>query len=134
MKRHEKYKLINYAVKEYNEIFNRDYKPVYKSKKDVKSLLKEYPHSGMCFWSYCCYGLYTNCWQDPVAEGIWGYTQEEVNSTILDIFSPELLRKCRKDGRMFAYEEDGMIHMVIIARDLWEDDYLFTFSKEETFI
>lgn len=131
MKKNERYGLINYAVKDYNKKFNLDYKPVYKSKKDIASLLKQYPHSSMCYWSYCCYGLYQNCWQELVEEGNWGITQEEVNKVVLNIFTSDLLRKCRNQNRMFWCEKDGLIHMVIIARDLCKEDYLITFSKEE---
>lgn len=133
MKKKEKYKLINHAKNEYSEIFKCDYQPIYKNKKYIKSLLKEYSHSGMCEWSYCCYGLYQNCWQEPYFEGNWGMTQKRVNEIILDTFTPKLLKKCRTENRMFYCEKDGMIHILIIARDLDSDDYLFTFSKEEVF-
>lgn len=36
----------------------------------------------MCEWSYCCYGLYNNCWQEPIEEGFWGLTQKEVDDII----------------------------------------------------
>lgn len=134
MKRKDKYKLFNYAKNEYSKIFKCDYRFDYKSKKDIKSLLKEYPNSSMCYWSYCCYGLYTNCWQDPVAEGIWDYTQEQVNKIILNIFTSDLLKKCRTEKRMLYCEQDGLVHIIIIARDLkeYKEDYLFTFSKKES--
>lgn len=130
MKKKDKQKLINYAVNYYNKTFDRDYKPVYKNRRDIKSLLKEYPHSSMCDWSYCCYGLYTNCWQEPMFEGNWDMTQKDVDNAILNTFTPDLLRKCRNEGRMFYCEKDGLIHMIIVARDLTKDDYLICFSKE----
>lgn len=129
MKKKDKLNLIRYAVNDYNKKFNLDLKPVYKSKRSIEYLLKEYPHSAMCIWSYCCYGLYQNCWQDPIEEGIWDMTQERVNKAILSVFTPNLLRKCRRVNRMFWCEKDGYIHMVIVARDLWREDYLITFSK-----
>ena len=129
MKRKDKQKLINYAVNEYSKIFGRDYKPTYINKKRVKQLLKEYIHSSMCEWSYCCYGLYQNCWQEPFFKGNWGMTQKRVNDIILDVLDEKLMKKCRTDGRMFSYEEDGVIHVLIIARDLTKDDYLITFSN-----
>lgn len=131
MKRKEKQKLINHAVNEYSKIWERNYKPTYINKKKVKQLLKEYRHSSMCEWSYCCYGLYKNCWQEPYFEGNWDLTQKEVNDIILDIFTSDLLKKCRTENRMFYCEEDGKVHLLIIARDLNSNDYLFAFSKEE---
>lgn len=130
MKKKDKCSLISWAIKDYNEKFNLNYKPIYKSKKDIKSLLKEYPHSGITCWSYCCYGLYQNCWQDPVFEGNWDFTQEKVNEFILDIFTSDLLRKCRNEKRMFWCEKNNMISMIIVARDLCKEDYIITFSKD----
>lgn len=129
MKKKDKQKLINYAIDEYSKIFGRDYKPIYITKKKVKQLLKEYSCSTMCEWSYCCYGLYRNCWQEPFFKGNWGMTQKTVNDIILGVLDEKLMKKCRTDGRMFSYEEDGVIHVLIIARDLTKDDYLITFSN-----
>ena len=75
MKKKDKYKIINYAIKEYSDKFKRDYARANISQKQVKELLKMYKHSGMAEWSYCCYGLYQNCWQEPFEEGVWGITQ-----------------------------------------------------------
>ena len=58
MKKKDKYKIINYAIKEYSDKFKRDYARANISQKQVKELLKMYKHSGMAEWSYCCYGLY----------------------------------------------------------------------------
>lgn len=130
MKRKDKCKIISYAKNQYNEIFKHDYKYTYKSKKDIELLLKQYPESIMCRWDYCCYGLYNNCWQEPIEDGIWNYTQEDVNNIILDTFTSELLRKCRTEKRMLCYEENNIIHMVVIARDLNDKaDYIFAFCK-----
>ena len=131
MKRKDKQKIINYAVNDYNKKFNFNYKPTYKSKKYIKSLLKEYTHSSMCEWSYCCYGLYKNCWQEPFFEGNWGMTQKTVDNIILSVLTSDLLKKCRTENRMFYYEENDKIHILIVARDLHSDDYLLTFSKTE---
>lgn len=131
MKRSEKCKLINYAIKDYNKKFNLNYKSIYKSKKVIQSLLKEYTCSSMRFWFYCCEGLYKNCWQEPIEEGIWGMTQEEVNKMIIDIMSSKLLRKCRNENRMFYCEKDDVIELLIVARDLEKCDYFITFSKEK---
>lgn len=62
MKKKEKYKIINYAVNYYKEIFKNDYKFKYISLKQIKKLLHIYKHSWMCEWCYCCNGLYDNCW------------------------------------------------------------------------
>ena len=131
MKKKDKLNLIRYAVNDYNKKFNLDLKPIYISKYGIRSLLKEYPHSEMCIWSYCCYGLYENCWQDPIGEGIWDMTQEMVNKSILSVFTPKLLRQCRRENRIFWCEKDGNVEIFVIVRDLWREDYLITLSKKE---
>jgi hypothetical protein len=132
MKSKDKRKLISYAVNYYNKIFNCNYKPIYKSKKNIESLLKEYPHSCMTCWCYCCCGLYNNCWQDLFEEDNWDMTQDDVNKSILNMLTSELLRKCRTESRMFYCEKDGVIDLLIIARDLSnKEDYFITFSKEK---
>ena len=48
MKKKEKYKIINYAVNYYREIFKRDYQFKHISLKQVKELLHTYKYSEMC--------------------------------------------------------------------------------------
>lgn len=132
MKKKDKYKIIRHAVNEYSEIFNCEYKRTNMSKKKVKKLLEQYKHSSMCEWSYCCYGLYQNCWQEPYFEGNWGMTQKQVNETIFETFS-ELAKNCKRDSRIACCEEDGVINIVIIARDISEfrADFLIVFTNSE---
>ena len=129
MKKKNKYKLINHAFKEYGEIWNRKYERKTYSKKYLLELMKEYHHSGMTEWWYCCRGLYQCCWQDPFEEGIWGFSQKRVDEIIINIIS-------RLDNRFFREERIGIcqtkneIHVIIIARDLRDHkcDYLMTFT------
>ena len=132
MKKKDKYKIINYAINEYSNIFKREYKRINISRKQVKDLLKKYKHSGMAEWSYCCYGLYQNCWQDPFEEGIWNLTQKRVDEIIYDTVC-ELSKHYKRDNRVGLYIEDNAVHMVIIARDLpiFKRDYLITFTNEQ---
>ena len=131
MKKKEKYKIINYAVNYYREIFKRDYQFKHISLKQVKELLHTYKYSEMCEWSYCCYGLYKNCWQELYYEGNWGMTQKEVDEIIYDTFK-DLSKQCRRDNRIVCCEHDGDIYVIIIARDLWfKADYLFCFTNNE---
>lgn len=132
MKKKDKYKLISYALNEYSEIFKCQYEKIHIDKNRFIELFKEYKHPSMCEWSYCCRGLYQNCWQEVIAEGIWFMTQESVNLIILNIFS-ELYKTCKKDNRIGMYKDDIGIHMAIIARDLpkYRCDYLITFTNEE---
>lgn len=133
MKRKNKQKLINYAVNEYGSIFGIDYKHTYINKKKFKQLLKEYRHSSMYEWCYCCYGLYRNCWQEPYIKGNWEMTQRDVDNIILGVLDKKLMKKCREERRMFSYEKDGIINVLIVARDLVKSDYLICFSKEEVY-
>ena len=132
MKKKDKYKIINHSIKEYSDIFKREYKRINVSRKQVKDLLKKYKHSGMAEWSYCCYGLYQNCWQDPFEEGIWNLTQKRVDELIYDTVCM-LSKQYKRDNRVALYIEDNAVHMVIVARDLpnFKRDYLITFTNEQ---
>lgn len=132
MKKKDKYKIINYAINEYSEIFNCKCKRTNMSKKKVKELLEQYKHSVMCEWKYCCYGLYQNCWQETYFEGCWNMTQKQVDETISETFN-ELKKACKRDNRIAYCEEDGAINVVIIARDLpeFKADFLITFTNSE---
>lgn len=130
MKKKDKYKIINYAINQYNETFGRDYKRVKLSKNDFRNFLSQYKHSSMAEWCYCCRGLYDCCWQEPFFEGCWEMTQKRVDEIIMNSISM-LSRYCKRDSRIAMYEKDGNIHVVIIARDLPEfrRDYLIVFTN-----
>lgn len=130
MKLKERYKVLNYAKKQYFEAFNRNYEFKKLSKKALYKLLQENKHSTMTEWSYCCYGLYRCCWQDPFAEGIWDMSQERVDEIIKDIID-RTAKICRKDNRILYCEDEVGVHVVIVARDVMSTDYLITFTNEE---
>lgn len=134
MKKKDKYRLIDYALKDYGKKFNHNYKRKYISCREVEKLLSENKHSVGAEWFYCCYGLYENCWQDPFEEGVWDMTQEYVDDWILNTFK-SLRKQCKRDNRIGVYEDkdDNSIHVVIVARDLQEYkcDYLFIFTDRE---
>lgn len=132
MKKKDKYKIINYAFNEYEKIFNVKYERKYVSPRQVNKWLRAYKNSEACDWSYCCYGLYQNCWQEPYFEGNWGMTQKCVNEIITDV-SRRTAKICRKDTRIGVAEVNGMIHMVIVARDIpkHSSDYFLVFKNGE---
>ena len=130
MKTKERYKLLNYAKEDYSNIFDHKYEFKKLSKKALYKLLRENKHSCMCEWSYCCYGLYQNCWQEPIEEGIWGMTQEDVNKAIKSVID-DTAKICRRDSRILYYENNFGIHVIIIARDIMSEDYLITFTDKE---
>ena len=132
MKKKDKYKLISYAVNEYNEIFDLKLVRMDLSLKYCKDLLKKYKNSEMCEWSYCCRGLYSNCWQELFREGNWDMSQQTVDKIILNVFKRSR-KACKKDKRIAIYDDGDVVHMVIIARDLpgHKCDYLFGFKNEE---
>lgn len=132
MKKQEKYKLLNYAKEDYSEKFRRNYEFKKLSKRALHELLQQNNHSSMCEWSYCCYGLYQNCWQEPVEEGIWRMTQERVNRSIKYIID-STSKICRRDNRILYCEDEYGIHVVIIARDVDACDYLICFSNREDY-
>ena len=132
MKIKDKYKVLNYAYDDYNRTFNHNYQRRKFSKRLLLDLLKENKHSSMCEWSYCCYGLYRNCWADPYEEGVWNLTQKDVDKILYDTIC-ELSRSCKRDNRLGIYKEKDITHVVVIARDLPRHcrDYLFTFTNKE---
>lgn len=129
MKKRDRYKLLNYAKKQYSETFKTDYQFKHLSKKDLYNLLKEYKHSTMCEWHYCCYGLYQNCWQDPYEEGIWYYIQEDVNKIIKKTID-DTAKACKKDNRILYCELEDRVDVVIVTRDIYSRDYLITFTNK----
>lgn len=130
MKKQDRYKLLNYAKNDYSKTFERNYEFKKMSKNYLLSLLKQHKHSKMCIWSYCCYGLYTNCWQDPIEDGIWGMSQVAVDKAIEDTIK-NTAKICRRDNRILYCENEYGIHVVIVARDVMENDFLIVFTNDE---
>ena len=130
MKVKERYKVINHAKRYYSEAFNRNYEFKKLSKRALYKLLEENKHSTMTEHSYCCYGLYQCCWQEPYFEGNWGMSQKTVNEIIKDVID-RTTKICRKDNRILYYEDGIGVHMIIIARDVMSNDYLITFTNKE---
>ena len=128
MKKQDRYKLLNYVKRDYSEQLNRNYEFKKFSKKILYELLKQNKHSSMCEWSYCCCGLYQNCWQEPVEPGCWDYTQEKVND-IIKYTIDATAKACKKDSRVLYCEDEYGIHVVIVARDIDACDYLICFTN-----
>lgn len=131
MKKQERYKLLNHAKREYSEIFHHKYEFMKISKKALHKLLQENKHSSMCEWSYCCYGLYQNCWQEPIMEGCWHETQKDVDEVIKNTID-FTAKMCKKDNRLLYYKDEYGIHIIIVARDITKCDYLFDFTDKES--
>lgn len=132
MRKKDKYKLIKHAIKEYSETFNIEYVPSSISKNRLLELLYKSKKSYMAEWSYCCNGLYSCCWQEPFLAGNWGMTQEKVNE-IIEMTIKETTKACRRDKRIALCENDGNIHVLIVARDLpsIRRDYLICITDKE---
>lgn len=130
MKKKERYKLLNYAKNQYNEAFDLDFRFKYLSKKELYKLLETHKHSSMCELDYCCYGLYKNCWQELIGDGIWDLTQERADKIIKDTID-ETAKACRKDSRILHCKLDNRIDVIIVMRDICKRDYLITFTNEE---
>lgn len=132
MKKKERYKILNYAKKQYSEEFLHDYQFQHLSKNELLKLLKAHDYSSMCEWSYCCRGLYECCWQELVSEGVWDSTQEVVNNTIKWVIE-NTARYCKKDARILYYKTESATHIIIIARDVMYCDYLITFQNKKEY-
>lgn len=123
MKIQQRYKLLNHAKQDYSKRFGHDYQFKKISRKDLHKLIDGNRYALMCEWWYCCYGLYKNCWQEPYEKGIWGLTQQGVDTAIKEVID-STAKICRKDSRILYYEEDCGIHIVIVARDVLQCDFL----------
>lgn len=132
MKKKDKYKIINYAINQYNAEFRgAKYERKNISFKELLRLLDQYKHSCVCEWYYCCYGMYQNCWQEPIFDGNWGWTQKSVDYYIRMLLK-DLKRQIKRDKRIAMYQSEFGVEVVIIARDLPESaDYLITFTNKE---
>lgn len=130
MKKKEKYKIINSAKKQYSKDFKLNLEYKYLSKKKLLELLKQNKYSAMCEWSYCCFGLYTNCWQEPFEDGVNGLNQKQVTETIKHVIN-YTAKACKRDNRILYCEANNQICVFIIARDIYESDFLITFSNEK---
>lgn len=132
MKIQERYGLLNYAKNEYYRIFKSDYQFKKLSKRALLKLLEDNKHSAMCEWWYCCEGLYHNCWQEPIEEGCWSATQKEVDNTIRETIT-STAKICRKDNRILYHEDEHGVHVIIVARDVLECDYLIFSQMKKGF-
>lgn len=129
MKKQDRLKLLAYAKGQYIEFFGLDYKFKRLSKKDLYNLLKQNKHSSMYEWSYCCYGLCENCWEEIYEEGNWMLSQNEIDKIIKSTID-STAKICRRDSRILYCEKDNCIYVVIIARDVVKADYLICFTNE----
>ena len=132
MKKQDRLKLLSYTKEQYVEFFGLDYKFKKLSKKTLYNLLKQNKYSSMCEWSYCCFGLYQNCWEEIYEEGNWMLSQNEIDKIIKDTID-NTAKICRRDNRILYCEKDNCIYVVIIARDVLKvkTDYLIYFTNEE---
>lgn len=130
MKRKDRYKLLSFVRKQYSDLFEEDYQYVRLSTKELLELLESYDHSSMYEFSYCCYGLYQNCWQDPIEEGVWGLSQAKVNEAIKNTII-ETRKMRRKDSRVLYCKSEKYVDVIIVARDIEKMDYLIRFINEK---
>lgn len=97
-------------------------------KNKLLKLLKEHDYNSMCEWSYCCYGMYTCCWQELTADGVWEMTQGNVNKSIAATIK-DCMKYCKKDSRILYAEQEDCIEIVLVMRDIMAVDYLITFKN-----
>ena len=133
MKKKERLQIIHKAIDGYNDnLFGyRIYKPCKLTNRLFDDLLNEFPRVSMVVDSYCCYGLWNCCWQDPVEEGVWGMSQDNVTKSIR-----ATIQGCKKDiikdGRLFlGYNDEGGPSFIIIMRDKCQMDYRIYFDKKD---
>lgn len=80
--------------------------------------------------SWAVVGLYQNCWQEPYFAGNWDMSQERVDDVIRYVID-KTAKICRKDSSILYCESRQEVNVVIVARDILENDYLITFTNEE---
>lgn len=132
MKTRDRYKVINFAVKEHNETFKESIIPNKYSRKYIESLLNEYRYVSMVEASFCCYGLYNCCWQDVIEEGNFTLTTKQVKECIKNNLS-NINKQLRKHTRVYTQISDnGDLSMLVVARDLpVMCDYRLYFSNNK---
>ncbi|MGN0577205.1 MAG: hypothetical protein ACI4J4_01160 [Ruminiclostridium sp.] len=130
MKIKEKYKLFNHARREYSKKFARNYEFTQMSYKKLINLLKANKHTGYCEYWYCCHGLYHNCWQDHFSEGIWEFSQEDVNVLLTGVLKTTRKYLKNKYRALCCKSSDG-IHVILVMRDVHLCDYIITFTNKD---
>lgn len=128
MKKRDRYKLISYAINEYNNAFGINHIRCDIKKSQLLSDIKSYTANTACEWSYCCLGLYTNCWQELYEEGNWDLCQKEVDSIIIS-YIKDNWKKIKKDKRVAVCRMNDCVHLVIILRDIIESDLLVSLKN-----
>ena len=127
MKIKEKYRLFNHARREYSKKFSQNYEFTQMSYKELVNLLQSNRHTSYCEYWYCCHGLYHNCWIDPFSEGIWEFSQEDVNILLKGVL--KTARKYLKNKyRLLCCNDSDGTHVILIMRDVHRCDYIITFT------
>lgn len=130
MKIKEKYKMFNHARREYSRIFDKDYDFTQMSYSELLGLLKSSKQVDYTEYWYCCHGLYSNCWQDPFSEGVWGLTQAGVNALLAEVLK-ETRKYLKNKYRVLYCKSDDLTHVILITRDVQLCDYIITFTNNE---
>lgn len=128
MKIKEKYRLFNHARREYSESFSRNYEFAQMSYKKLINLLQANRHTNYCEYWYCCHGLYHNCWQDPFCEGIWNFSQADIDILLTGVLKTARKYLKNKYRTLCCKDSDGT-HVILITRDIHRCDYIITFTN-----
>lgn len=130
MKIKEKYKLFNQARREYSKKFARNYEFTQMTYAKLIELLQANKHTNYCEYWYCCHGLYHNCWQDLFSEGIWGFSQEDVNILLTGVLK-ETRKYFKNKCRVLCCKNADGVHVILVMRDVYWCDYLITFTNND---
>ena len=131
MRKKDRYKIIDFAVNQYRDIFKVTPVPVKLTNKRLTELLEGHGNYSICEWYFCCYGWQKNCWQDFYKEGQWGLTRDDVKKMII-----KAAKNCAKDRcgehRTYMCYTEKYTGVYLIMRDTdHQCDYLIAFQNKD---
>ena len=124
--------LVKHAVDDYNQQFEAKYKIKEASMNQLIEWIEQYDGAAIAYWSYCCRGMFANCWIDEYSKGTWGMKKEDVVSLIIGAFE-EREKQFNREHRIAIYESEDAISILLIGRDLkkYKKDCIILLYNEE---
>ena len=100
----------------------------------IPKLLEEFDNYNMAEYYYCCHGLTKCCWTGIYAEGICGYTKNDIKDSILDNITwiKKYLYNGKKYGgnRLHIYKNNNEVCIYIYLRDIIKMDIAICFYNK----
>lgn len=132
MKKKLRQALVSYFVNDYNTQLELRYKLMDISIERFQQMMVEAERVSICYYNYCCRGMYHCCWFDEYTHQIWGLTEDRVRELVLSVFK-EHAEEFNRNERIACCEDEYGIHIVMVARDVkkYKMDILIDLWKGE---